>query len=124
MLLGEIIPRILTHIRSFLQSNTELINADILETNPGFLFWSKMMEAIKDPYAMEKMSEQILHHLAMEQASDVEAYWTLWVLFHQIFVHQKLVRYVYMVPTMTFLLMKYLFSNTKFFLLVIKFIIL
>ena len=85
-----------------MQSNTELIKADVLETNPGFLFWSKMMEAIKDPYAVERMSEQILHHLATEQASDIEAYWSLWLLFHQMFFHQKSVRYVYMVPAQTF----------------------
>ncbi|XP_010663036.1 uncharacterized protein LOC100256409 isoform X2 [Vitis vinifera] len=92
VLLGEVIPRILAHIRSCLQSNTDLIDADVFETNPGFLFWSKMMEAIKDPYAVERMSEQILHYLATEQASDTEAYWTLWMLFHQIFYRQKSVR--------------------------------
>lgn len=92
VLLGEVIPRILAHIRSFLQSNTDVIDADVFETNPGFLFWSKMMEAIKDPYAVERMSERILHYLATEQASDTEAYWTLWMLFHQIFYRQKSVR--------------------------------
>lgn len=102
VLLGEVIPRILAHIRSFLQSNTDLIDADVFETNPGFLFWSKMMEAIKDPYAVERMSEQILHYLATEQASDTEAYWTLWMLFHQIFYRQKSVRYAYVAPTRAF----------------------
>lgn len=97
MLVEELIPRILTHIRSILQSHAYIINGDVFETHPGFLFWSKMMEAIKDPYAVERMSEQILLSLSSKQTSNVEAYWTLRILFHQ-----KSVRYMYMIPTRTF----------------------
>ncbi|KAF5956216.1 hypothetical protein HYC85_003441 [Camellia sinensis] len=59
-----------------------------LRTNPGSQFWLKLMEAIKDPYAVERLSEQLLHQLAAERVTDVEAYWILWILFHQIYEHQ------------------------------------
>lgn len=46
------------------------------------------MEAMKDQYAIERFSEELLRQLATQNVSDVEAYWTLWLLFHRI-VKQK-----------------------------------
>ncbi|GMQ09859.1 hypothetical protein CsSME_00053096 [Camellia sinensis var. sinensis] len=64
VLLSQVIPHILRH------------------------FWLKLMEAIKDRYAVERLSEQLLHQLAAERVTDVEAYWILWILFHRIYEHQ------------------------------------
>ncbi|XP_075662272.1 uncharacterized protein LOC142631834 isoform X2 [Castanea sativa] len=89
---SEITPRVLRHVRSFLSSNIDSSVADVFESDPGSWFWLKMIEAIKDPYAVERLSEQLLHYLAIEHASDVEAYWFFWLLFHQTFKNQASVR--------------------------------
>lgn len=52
------------------------------------------MGAIKDHYAVERMTELLLHQLASEHVSDVEAYWIIWLLFHRIFYQQTSVRSV------------------------------
>lgn len=93
---SEITPRVLRHVRSFLSSNIDSSVADVFESDPGSWFWLKMIEAIKDPYAVERLSEQLLHYLAIEHASDVEAYWFFWLLFHQTFKNQASVRSVNM----------------------------
>ncbi|XP_023882756.2 uncharacterized protein LOC111995092 isoform X1 [Quercus suber] len=89
---SEITPRVLRHVRSFLSLNIDSSVADVFELDPGSRFWLKMIEAIKDPYAVERLSEQLLHFLAIEHASDVEAYWFFWLLFHQTFKNQTSVR--------------------------------
>ncbi|KAK4568904.1 hypothetical protein RGQ29_004357 [Quercus rubra] len=89
---SEITPRVLRHVQSFLSSNIDSSVADVFESDPGSRFWLKMIEAIKDPYAVERLSEQLLHYLAIEHASDVEAYWFFWLLFHQTFKNQTSVR--------------------------------
>ncbi|CAL5361900.1 unnamed protein product [Camellia sinensis] len=88
VLLSQVIPHILRHVRSILLSNADVVVRKVFETNPGSQFWLKLMEAIKDPYAVERLSEQLLHQLAAERVTDVEAYWILWILFHQIYEHQ------------------------------------
>ena len=93
---SEITPRVLRHVQSFLSSNIDSSVADVFESDPGSRFWLKMIEAIKDPYAVERLSEQLLHYLAIEHASDVEAYWFFWLLFHQTFKNQTSVRSVNM----------------------------
>ncbi|OVA20501.1 Telomere length regulation protein [Macleaya cordata] len=92
VMLVEMIPRILNHVRSCLLSNGDSVDLDFVVSKDKFHFWSQMMEAIKDPYATEKLSEQLLRLLATEHASDVEAYWILWILFHQTFKHQASIR--------------------------------
>lgn len=92
VLSSEITPRVLRHVRSFLSSNIDSAVVEVFESDPGSQFWLKMIEAIKDPYAVERMSEQLLHYLATEHASDVEAYWIFWLLFHQTFKNQTSVR--------------------------------
>ncbi|XP_030937275.1 telomere length regulation protein TEL2 homolog [Quercus lobata] len=89
---SEITPQVLRHVRSLLSSNIDSSVADVFESDPGSRFWLKMIEAIKDPYAVERLSEQLLHYLAIEHASDVEAYWFFWLLFHQTFKNQTSVR--------------------------------
>lgn len=96
VLLSEISPRVLRHVRSLLSTNIDSDVANKFKSDPGSQFWFKMIEAIKDPYAVERMSEQLLHHLATEDASDVEAYWILWLLFHKTTSHQTSVRSVSM----------------------------
>jgi telomere length regulation protein len=70
------------------------LGSDVLESDPGSQFWLNMIQAIKDSYAVERMSEQLLHQLATEQVGDVEAYWILWLLFHRVFKCQISVRLV------------------------------
>ncbi|GMQ09860.1 hypothetical protein CsSME_00053096 [Camellia sinensis var. sinensis] len=88
VLLSQVIPHILRHVRSILLSNADVVVRKVFETNPGSQFWLKLMEAIKDRYAVERLSEQLLHQLAAERVTDVEAYWILWILFHRIYEHQ------------------------------------
>ncbi|XP_015882359.3 uncharacterized protein LOC107418195 isoform X1 [Ziziphus jujuba] len=92
VLLSEITPRIITQVRSLLSSTVNLLLSDDFESNPSSQFWLNLMQAIKDSYAVERMSEQLLQNLATGSASDVEAYWILWLLFHRIFEHQPSIR--------------------------------
>lgn len=94
MLLSELAPRILRYVRSFLLPKTDLTVSEEFESMLGSGFWSKMMEAIKDPYAVERMSEQLLHCLATQDISDAEGYWILWILFHRSYERQTSVRFV------------------------------
>lgn len=84
VLLGEVIPRVLGDIRWCLSSCSGLATKEVFEANPRSQFWLRMMEAIKDPYAVERMSEQLLHQLAIEHATNIEAYWILWMLFNHV----------------------------------------
>ena len=102
MLLSEIIPRILTHVQSLLPSTVDLPLSDVFESNLGAQFWLNLMQAIKDSYAVERMSEQLLQQLSTGYASDVEAYWILWLLFHRIFQYQASVRSVNRLPIIPF----------------------
>ena len=84
-LLRQVIPQILAHVRSVLSSNADVVVMEAFETKAGLWFWLKFMEAIKDPYAVETLSEKLLHQLAAEHVTDLEAYWVLWILFHSIY---------------------------------------
>lgn len=94
MLLSEVAPQILRHVRSCLPPNTDVVDKDVFESNPESQFWLKIMEALTDPYTVERISEQLLRQLATEDASDIEAYWVLWILFHQLLKRQSSVRSV------------------------------
>ena len=52
-----------------------------------------MMESIKDQYAVERLSEELLRQLATENIKETEAYWILWLLFHQTFKDQSATRW-------------------------------
>ncbi|KAM5575118.1 hypothetical protein ABKV19_014187 [Rosa sericea] len=61
------------------------LGSDVLESDPASIFWLNLIQAIKDSYAVERMSAQLLHQLATEQVGDIEAYWVLWLLFLWVF---------------------------------------
>ncbi|KAG5537118.1 hypothetical protein RHGRI_024526 [Rhododendron griersonianum] len=84
VLLSQVIPHILGHVRSIPLSNADVDVREGFGVKSGSQFWLKLMEAIKDPYAVERLSEQLLRQLVAEQVTDVEAYWILWILFHRI----------------------------------------
>ncbi|PPD82250.1 hypothetical protein GOBAR_DD20807 [Gossypium barbadense] len=92
VLLSEVTPQVLRHVRSCLSSNTDVVDTDVFESNPESQFWLKIMEAITDSYTVERIAEQLLRQLAIEHASDIEAYWVLWILFHQLLKSQSSVR--------------------------------
>lgn len=83
LLLNELIPRVMKHVHDVLMSNAHSAVSDVFESSPNSQFWLKTMETIKDNYAVEKISEQLLHQLAAKCESDVDAYWVLWLLFHR-----------------------------------------
>ncbi|KAJ0571205.1 hypothetical protein HanHA300_Chr05g0187661 [Helianthus annuus] len=93
VLLSEMVPRIVTQVQSLVQPGSDLTVSEAFKSKPGLQFWSKIMEAIKDSYAVERISEQLLHRLATQRINDVEGYWILWLLFHQIFELQSSIRY-------------------------------
>ncbi|KAI3688672.1 hypothetical protein L2E82_46425 [Cichorium intybus] len=103
VLLSEAIPQIVTQVQSFLQPGTDLSIAEAFKSKPDLQFWSKIMEAIKDSYAVERISEQLLQKLATQNINDVEGYWILWLLFHKIYEVQTSIRSMF---TERFLLWK------------------
>uniref|UniRef100_A0A2P2KS86 Telomere length regulation protein TEL2 homolog n=2 Tax=Rhizophora mucronata TaxID=61149 RepID=A0A2P2KS86_RHIMU len=92
VLLGEVTPQILGHVQTFLSSNSASTMVDAFDSDSGSLFWLKIMEAIKDPYAVERIAEELLHQLETKNATDIEAYWTLWILFNHVIRNQPSVR--------------------------------
>ncbi|KAI7727435.1 hypothetical protein M8C21_020440 [Ambrosia artemisiifolia] len=96
VLLSEMVPRIVTQVHSLVQPGSDLTVSETFKSKPGLQFWSKIMEANKDSYAVERISEQLLHKLATQNINDVEGYWILWLLFHQIFELQSSVSIKYL----------------------------
>jgi telomere length regulation protein len=92
LLSSELVPRVLRLVNSCLSSSNNSIIEEVLESKPEAMFWLSMMESIRDPYTTEKISEQILHELASQQANDVQAYWVLWLFFHRNIKFQASVR--------------------------------
>ncbi|CAN7100588.1 telomere length regulation protein TEL2 homolog [Brassica rapa] len=95
LLLSEVTPHVLAHVRRLLNSNKGSVEIESFQLDPTSQIWSKTMEAVTDPYAVEKMAEQLLHQLYAEHASDVEAFWTIWTLFHRNVKHQASVRSIF-----------------------------
>ncbi|MED6108566.1 hypothetical protein PIB30_025389 [Stylosanthes scabra] len=83
LLSSELVPRVLRLVKKCLSSSNHSSTKELLESNPESMCCSRMMEAIRDPYIIERISEQILHQLATHHADDVQAYWVLWLLFHR-----------------------------------------
>lgn len=92
LFVNEVILRICRRVQRFLMSHKDTISEDSFKSDPCFQFWFLMIEIIKDAYAVEKVTELILHQLVAECANDTEAYWIIWILFHRSFQHQKTVR--------------------------------
>lgn len=90
---------VLKHVRRILLSTTDPVDVDAFVSDPASQVWFNIMTTISDSYALERISDQLLHQLANEHASDVEAYWTLWILFHQIIEDQVSVRLAIMFLT-------------------------
>ncbi|KAL4566649.1 hypothetical protein LXL04_030769 [Taraxacum kok-saghyz] len=103
VLLSEVIPQIVSQVQTLLQSSTDLSIEEAFESKDGLQFWSNIMEAIKDSYAVERSSEQLLQKLATENINDVEGYWILWLLFHKIYELQASIKSMF---TERFLLWK------------------
>ncbi|KAJ9567796.1 hypothetical protein OSB04_003762 [Centaurea solstitialis] len=103
LLLSEVIPQIVTQVRSVLEPGSDLTVSEAFKSKPGLHYWSKIMEAIKDSYAVERISEQLLLKLATQNINDIEGYWILWLLFHQIYERQASIRSMF---TERFLLWK------------------
>ncbi|CAH8340621.1 unnamed protein product [Eruca vesicaria subsp. sativa] len=95
LLLSEVTPHVLAHVRRLLNSKKGSVEIETFQLDPTPKIWSKTMEAVTDPYAVEKMAEQLLHQLYAEHASDVEAFWTIWTLFHRNMKHQASVRSIF-----------------------------
>ncbi|CAA0385055.1 unnamed protein product [Arabidopsis thaliana] len=95
LLLSEVTPHVLAQVRRLLNSKIGAIEVDTFQLDPTTRIWSKTMEAVTDPYAVEKMAEQLLHQLYAEHPSDVEAFWTIWTLFHRNVIHQASVRSIF-----------------------------
>ncbi|KAL8243120.1 hypothetical protein R6Q59_009378, partial [Mikania micrantha] len=89
VLLSVMIPRIVTQVQSLVQPGSSLTVFEAFESKPGLQFWSKIIVAIKDSYTVERISEQLLQKLATQNINDVEGYWIVWLLFHQIFELQS-----------------------------------
>ncbi|CAG7871197.1 unnamed protein product [Brassica rapa] len=95
LLLSEVTPHVLAHVRRLLNSNKGSVEIESFQLDPTSQIWLKTVEAVTDPYAVEKMAEQLLHQLYAEHASDVEAFWTIWTLFHRNVKHQASVRSIF-----------------------------
>lgn len=100
---SEVVPRVLSHVQSCLSSSNDLVTEELIESNPDSVFWLRMMEAIRDPYTIERISEQILRQLPTQHANDIQAYWVLWLLFHRSFKLQASIRLVDIIVTFFYL---------------------
>ncbi|KAL4193587.1 hypothetical protein AMTRI_Chr06g200260 [Amborella trichopoda] len=84
ILVSEVIPRIVKHVRRLLTSTVDSVDlSELINSNSKLTFWQRMIEAIKDPYAVERLSEDLLRQLSAKDVNDIEAYWTLWILFYR-----------------------------------------
>ncbi|KAL6576352.1 hypothetical protein OROHE_000133 [Orobanche hederae] len=95
VLLCEVIPRLLGHVRSVLSSTYDLATSEIFESEPGSSFWLKIVEVINDSHSVERIAEALLHQLAAQNVDDFEGYWVLWILFGRIHKCQALVRFTF-----------------------------
>ncbi|GAB2223678.1 hypothetical protein Droror1_Dr00004416 [Drosera rotundifolia] len=96
LLASEIVARILRFVRTNLSGNEESVSKDVFMREKNSRFWSLLMELIKDSYAVERLTEVILHQLASEHVSNVEAYWILWILFNRSFAEQASIRFLFL----------------------------
>ncbi|EPS65913.1 hypothetical protein M569_08863, partial [Genlisea aurea] len=87
VLSSEVIPRILEAIRRNIIPQSDLDTA--FESKPGMRVWLKVMEAVSDSHAVQRIAEEALHQLAIRDVTDVEGYWALWVLFGRLYQHRS-----------------------------------
>ncbi|KZV58746.1 hypothetical protein F511_18771 [Dorcoceras hygrometricum] len=91
-LLHDVIPLLLGNIHSVLRSSSGVAIDENFVSQPGARFWLKLMEAVKDSHSVERIAEELLHQLAVQNVNDVEGYWFLWILFGRLYKHQSSIR--------------------------------
>ncbi|XP_020571964.1 telomere length regulation protein TEL2 homolog [Phalaenopsis equestris] len=92
ILADEMIPRILSLVQSCLLSKSNSAITNMFEKTPKSLFWLRIVETIKDRYAVERLSEVLLRQLSTKNVNDGEAYWALWLLFNRCFKLENTMR--------------------------------
>lgn len=83
---AELIPRIRSHLKRCMESDHKTISPDKIKHVSQF--WFNVVEAIRDQHSVERLAEEMLRQLASQHTSDEEAYWILWTLFNQSFMHK------------------------------------
>ncbi|KAI4304715.1 hypothetical protein MLD38_040190 [Melastoma candidum] len=96
ILLSEVVPRVLSQVRGVMSSSTSCFLASALISNDQNIPWPRLLEAFKDSYAIERTLEGLLHELVSIHAKDTEAYWVLWILFHNLFTENNSVRSLFL----------------------------
>ncbi|XP_040376672.1 telomere length regulation protein TEL2 homolog isoform X2 [Oryza brachyantha] len=92
ILVAELIPRIRSHLKRCMESDHKTIGPDMIKRVSQSRFWFNMVEAIRDQHSIERLAEEMLRQLASQRTSDEEAYWILWTLFNQSFMHNTVMR--------------------------------
>uniref|UniRef100_A0A0D3F775 protein-serine/threonine phosphatase n=1 Tax=Oryza barthii TaxID=65489 RepID=A0A0D3F775_9ORYZ len=90
ILVAELIPRIRSHLKRCMESDHKTISPDKIKHVSQF--WFNVVEAIRDQHSVERLAEEMLRQLASQHTSDEEAYWILWTLFNQSFMHKTVLR--------------------------------
>uniref|UniRef100_A0A0E0CMW7 protein-serine/threonine phosphatase n=1 Tax=Oryza meridionalis TaxID=40149 RepID=A0A0E0CMW7_9ORYZ len=90
ILVAELIPRIRNHLKRCMESDHKTISPDMIKHVSQF--WFNVVEAIRDQHSVERLAEELLRQLASQHTSDEEAYWILWTLFNQSFMHKTVMR--------------------------------
>ncbi|KAL6634056.1 hypothetical protein ACP70R_026727 [Stipagrostis hirtigluma subsp. patula] len=92
ILVAELIPRIRNHLLRCVASDHKIISPEMIQHVSQTQFWFNMVEAMRDQHSIERLTEELLRQLASQRISDEEAYWILWTLFNQSFMHMTVMR--------------------------------
>ncbi|EAZ23685.1 hypothetical protein OsJ_07387 [Oryza sativa Japonica Group] len=90
---AELIPRIRSHLKRCMESDHKTISPDKIKHVSQF--WFNVVEAIRDQHSVERLAEEMLRQLASQHTSDEEAYWILWTLFNQSFMHKTVFEFIH-----------------------------
>ncbi|CAO2039508.1 unnamed protein product [Urochloa humidicola] len=92
ILVAELIPRIRNHLQRCVPSDHKAISPEMIQHVSQSQFWFNMVESMRDQHSIERLTEELLRHLASQHVSDEEAYWILWTLFNQSFKRLTVMR--------------------------------
>uniref|UniRef100_A0A0D9V8N6 Uncharacterized protein n=1 Tax=Leersia perrieri TaxID=77586 RepID=A0A0D9V8N6_9ORYZ len=92
IIVAELIPRIRSHLKRCMESGHKTISPDMVKHVSQSQFWFNIVEAIRDQHSVERLTEEMLRQLASQHTSDEDAYWILWTLFNQSFMHKTVTR--------------------------------
>lgn len=92
ILVAELIPRIRNHLQRCVASDQKTMIPDMIKHVSQSRFWFNMVEAMRDQHSIERLTEEMFRQLASQHVSDEEAYWILWTLFNQSFMHITVMR--------------------------------